>query len=70
MPTDRDTVLATCATGKRGPSYCAAPVADGSYVRALVRNANTVNALALCQTGAEVVIGDMDERESLHSGPR
>ena len=45
--------------------YARHPFDAGFHIRALVRNANNANALALRQAVAELVIGDLRDRELL-----
>jgi uncharacterized protein YbjT (DUF2867 family) len=65
-----ETILVTGATGQQGGATARHLLADGFQVRAFVRNAKSASALELAQAGAELVIGDMDDRESLDSAIR
>jgi uncharacterized protein YbjT (DUF2867 family) len=59
------TILVTGATGRQGGAVAARLLADGWRVRALTRDASSANARALAEAGAEVVVGDLDDRASL-----
>jgi uncharacterized protein YbjT (DUF2867 family) len=59
------TVLVTGATGRQGGAVTARLLADGWRVRALTRDASGARARALAEAGAEVVVGDLDDRDSL-----
>jgi uncharacterized protein YbjT (DUF2867 family) len=59
------TVLVTGATGKQGGAAVGALLARGHRVRGLTRNANSPAAEALKRAGAELTIGDFDDRASL-----
>jgi uncharacterized protein YbjT (DUF2867 family) len=65
-----ETILVTGATGQQGGVTARHLLADGFQVRALVRSVKSPSALELAQAGAELVIGDMDDRESLASAIR
>jgi uncharacterized protein YbjT (DUF2867 family) len=45
-------------------------LSEGCQVRALVRNASGEAAAALAQAGAEIVLGDLDDRTSIESALR
>ncbi len=61
-------ILVTGATGAQGGSVAYALLNSGQYaVRAFTRNASSAKAIALAEAGAEVVVGNMDELESLKS---
>ncbi|MFX0580101.1 NmrA family NAD(P)-binding protein [Nocardia nepalensis] len=60
-----DIVLVTGATGTQGGAATRALLATGWRVRALVRDPDTANALALAEAGAELVSGDMRDRAAL-----
>jgi len=65
MPTDPAPVLVTGATGQQGGATARALLAAGVPVRALVRNPASDRARAVEALGAELVIGDLDDRDSL-----
>lgn len=59
-------ILVTGATGAQGGSVAKALLAQNKFaVRILTRNANSQNAIALKELGAEVITGDMNDIESL-----
>ncbi|WP_035698714.1 NmrA family NAD(P)-binding protein [Glycomyces tenuis] len=62
--TDR-TILVTGATGRQGGAVAARLLAEGWKVRALTRDPEGKRALQLSEAGAEVVGGDLDDRDSL-----
>ncbi len=59
------TILVTGATGRQGGAVAARLLADGWKVRALTRDPESTKAKALKEAGAEVVGGDLDDRDSL-----
>lgn len=63
----RGIIVVTGATGRQGGAVTRALLEDNWHVRALTRNPNTPKAQALSALGAEVVQGDMDNRQSLQS---
>lgn len=63
-PNDR-LILVTGATGRQGGAVASRLLADGWRVRALTRDAESERAQALAEAGAEVVTGDLDDRDSL-----
>ncbi|TWF95548.1 NmrA family NAD(P)-binding protein [Saccharopolyspora dendranthemae] len=65
MPTDTAPVLVTGATGKQGGATARALRAAGVPVRALVRDPATPRAETLEALGAELVTGDLRDRDSL-----
>lgn len=65
MSPTQKTVLVTGATGRQGGAVAARLLADGWNVRALTRDASSAKAEALAEAGAEVVVGDLDDRASL-----
>ncbi|MFC3995827.1 NmrA family NAD(P)-binding protein [Nocardiopsis sediminis] len=69
MPTDPSTgsapVLVTGATGRQGGATARALLAAGVPVRALVRDPATARARAVEALGAELVTGDLHDRESV-----
>ncbi|GAB3680223.1 NmrA family NAD(P)-binding protein [Saccharopolyspora tripterygii] len=65
MPTDTAPVLVTGATGKQGGATARALRAADVPVRALVRDPSAPRAEALEALGAELVTGDLHDRDSL-----
>ncbi|MCG5443883.1 NmrA family NAD(P)-binding protein [Micromonospora sp. NIE79] len=65
MPTESAPVLVTGATGRQGGATARALLASGAPVRALVRDPATDRARAVEALGAELVTGDLDDRDSL-----
>jgi uncharacterized protein YbjT (DUF2867 family) len=65
MATDSAPVLVTGATGKQGGATARALLAAGVPVRALVRDPATDRARAVEVLGAELVIGDLHDRDSV-----
>lgn len=65
MSIDLAPVLVTGATGRQGGATARALLADGAGVRALVRDPDTPAAETLAALGAELVVGDLDDRDSL-----
>lgn len=62
----KKTILVIGATGAQGGSVAKALLAENNFaVRILTRNGQSEKALALQQAGAEVVTGDLDDRESI-----
>ncbi|WP_433286520.1 NmrA/HSCARG family protein [Pseudonocardia sp. CA-142604] len=68
-PADR-TILVTEATGQQGGASARCLLADGWHVRALVRDPSSRAATRLAMAGAELVIGDMDDRDSVDAAVR
>lgn len=67
MP-DTRTILVTGATGAQGGSVARHLLGKGGFaVRCLTRNPDSEKAVALRQTGAEIVRGDLDDPASLRS---
>lgn len=60
-----DPVLVTGATGRQGGATARALLADGVPVRALVRDPSTARARAVAALGAELVTGDLRDRDSI-----
>lgn len=58
-------VVVTGATGRQGSSVARTLLRDGWQVRALTRNPASEKAQALAALGADVVQGDMTDRQSL-----
>ncbi|EEE45409.2 NmrA/HSCARG family protein [Roseibium alexandrii] len=58
-------IVVTGATGKQGGAVAKHLLAHGHKVRALTRNPNKPAALALAESGAEIVKGDLEDRASL-----
>ncbi|MFJ5948956.1 NmrA family NAD(P)-binding protein [Streptomyces noursei] len=65
MPTDRAPVLVTGATGRQGGATARALLAAGVPVRALVRDAATDRAKTVEAFGAELITGDLHDRDSV-----
>jgi uncharacterized protein YbjT (DUF2867 family) len=65
MSTDLAPVLVTGATGQQGGATARALLATGVPVRALVRDPATDRARAVAALGAELVTGDLQDRDSL-----
>jgi uncharacterized protein YbjT (DUF2867 family) len=65
MSTDSVPVLVTGATGKQGGATARALLAAGVPVRALVRDPATDRAKAVEALGAELVTGDLHDRDSV-----
>ncbi|XVQ83591.1 NmrA/HSCARG family protein [Microbispora siamensis] len=65
MPTNPAPVLVTGATGRQGGATTRALLANGVPVRALVRDPATDRARAVEALGAELVTGDLDDRDSV-----
>lgn len=65
MSTDSAPVLVTGATGKQGGATARALLAAGVRVRALVRDPATERARAVEALGAELVTGDLNDRDSV-----
>ncbi|MFC8824129.1 NmrA/HSCARG family protein [Streptomyces sp. NPDC057137] len=65
MTTDSAPVLVVGATGLQGGATARALLAAGVPVRALVRDPATDRAKAVEALGAELVTGDLDDRDSL-----
>ena len=62
---DNQIILVTGATGQQGGATAHHLLANGWSVRALTRNTKSPKAQALKEAGAEVVQGDLDDRNSL-----
>ncbi|MPZ86341.1 MAG: NAD(P)H-binding protein [Actinophytocola sp.] len=62
-----DTVLVIGATGQQGGATARALLARGRKVHALVRDPDRPAARALASAGAALVVGDLDDRESLRA---
>ncbi|MFI6867167.1 NmrA family NAD(P)-binding protein [Nocardia sp. NPDC050406] len=58
-------ILVTGATGKQGGATARRLLAAGRPVRALVRDPEAPAALELAAAGAELVVGDFDDRDSV-----
>ena len=68
MKVHHDTVLVTAATGRQGGATARALLAEGrTAVRALVRDPDAPRARALAAAGAELVVGDLDDRTALRA---
>jgi uncharacterized protein YbjT (DUF2867 family) len=68
-PADQ-TILVTGATGLQGGATARRLLAGGWPVRALVRDPHRPAATELARAGAELVVGDMDDRDSLDAAVR
>ena len=66
----KKTVLVTGATGRQGGATAQRLLANGFHVRAFVRDPASVGARRLAQAGAELAVGDMDDRGSLEAAMR
>lgn len=64
------TVLVTGATGNQGGAAARSLLRDGWHVRALVRDVSTPAARVLRSAGAELVPGDMTDRDGLTAAMR
>lgn len=60
-------VLVIGATGKQGGAAAAALLERGWEVRAFVRDPESEKARALAAAGAELVVGDLDDEESVRA---
>ncbi|MEU1086806.1 NmrA/HSCARG family protein [Streptomyces sp. NPDC005576] len=65
MTTESAPVLVIGATGRQGGATARALLASGIPVRALVRDPTSVRARAVEALGAEMVTGNLDDRDSL-----
>ena len=66
LPGKRPAILVTGATGAQGGSVACALLNTNRYtVRCLTRNVHSHKALALQLAGAELVAGDLDDKDSL-----
>ncbi|MGY1944510.1 NmrA family NAD(P)-binding protein [Nocardia asiatica] len=65
MSPQHNLILVTGATGKQGGVTARRLLADGTAVRALVRDAQAPAAQELAAAGAELVVGDFDSPPSL-----
>jgi uncharacterized protein YbjT (DUF2867 family) len=63
-------ILVTGATGLQGGATARHLLAGGWPVRALVRDPHSPGATELARSGAELVVGDMDDRDSLDAAVR
>jgi len=60
-------ILVTGATGRQGGSVARHLLAEGWPVRALVRDPGKPAAQALARHGAQIVVGDLDDRATVDS---
>lgn len=60
-----EVIAVTGATGQQGGSTARQLLNDGWHVRAVVRDPSTGSARQLAELGAELVVADMDDRDSL-----
>lgn len=67
MPTAASPVLVTGATGRQGGATARALLAQGTPVRALVRDPSTPRARAVEELGAGLVVGDLTEPATLEA---
>ena len=58
-------ILVTGATGRQGGSVARHLLAEGWPVRAFVRDPGTSAVQALVRQGAEIVVGDLEDRDSI-----
>ncbi|QBS40439.1 NmrA family NAD(P)-binding protein [Nocardia sp. CS682] len=65
MSPQHNLVLVTGATGKQGGATARRLLADGTAVRALVRDPHAPAAQALAAAGAELAVGDFDAPDTL-----
>jgi uncharacterized protein YbjT (DUF2867 family) len=70
MATPNGVILVTGATGLQGGATAGHLRAGGWPVRALVRDPHRPRATELARAGAELVVGDMDDRDSLDAAVR
>ncbi|MDR6553086.1 NmrA/HSCARG family protein [Paenibacillus qinlingensis] len=68
--TNSKTILVTGATGQQGGATARYLLGKGFQVRAFVRNPNAPAAQQLANAGAKLIVGNMDERESLDEAMR
>jgi uncharacterized protein YbjT (DUF2867 family) len=65
MEEEKRIILVAGATGNQGGATARHLLADGWDVSALVRDVSTEPARALARVGAEVVMGNLDDRASI-----
>lgn len=65
MDRNEHVILVTGGTGRQGGAAAKHLLADGWRVRALVRDVEKPAARKLSEAGAELVVGDLTDRESL-----
>ncbi|MGP4099730.1 NmrA/HSCARG family protein [Nonomuraea sp. KM90] len=70
MITANRPILVTGATGQQGGATARRLLADGWHVRALVRDPGTAAAARLARAGAELIAGDMDDRDGIDAAVR
>jgi uncharacterized protein YbjT (DUF2867 family) len=70
MATTNRAILVTGATGLQGGATARHLLSGGRPVRALVRDRHSPGATELARAGAELVVGDMDDRGSLDAAVR
>jgi len=66
MDTGNKVILVTGATGKQGGAVACSLLGDGWKVRALTRNPDKPASRMLKNSGAEVVRGSLDDRDSIN----
>jgi uncharacterized protein YbjT (DUF2867 family) len=67
MNKEKDIILVTGATGNQGGAIARQLLADGYQVRAMTRDLQGGKVQALAAQGAQLVQGDLDDPQSLHS---
>lgn len=67
---EKRTILVTGASGRQGGAVATALLARGHLVRALTRDLNGSAARTLAASGAEIVGGDFEDRESIIAAAR
>jgi uncharacterized protein YbjT (DUF2867 family) len=65
MPSPTKTVVITGATGQQGGALIRALAGQGFALRAVTRKPQSDAAQALAKQGVEIVVGDLDDAESL-----
>lgn len=65
MTETENVVLVVGATGNQGGATARRLLTEGRHVRALVRDPDSVKAKALAAAGAELAVGDLEDRASL-----
>ena len=65
MKKGEDVILITGATGQQGGAVARELLGRGHSIRAMTRNPDSDNALALAELGATVIEGDLDDAASL-----
>lgn len=65
MPETENAVVVVGATGNQGGATARCLLAGGWRVRALIRDPDSASAKALAAAGAQLVVGDLNDRASL-----